>query len=99
QHPEVRKLNRLGEKHIDKIADTYKKFKEEEGFSRIVSLDEMRENDYNLNVSIYVFPEEEVEDIDIEQEWSELLKINDELKKIEDKIAGYLKELAYEEKN
>ncbi|MFQ6081940.1 MAG: type I restriction-modification system subunit M [Candidatus Aminicenantia bacterium] len=97
QHPEVRKLNRLGEKHINKIADTYKKFKEEEGFSRIVSLDEIKENDYNLNVSLYVFPEEEIEEIDIKCEWNELLKINDELKKLEDKIADYLKELGYEE--
>ncbi|MCP2519533.1 type I restriction-modification system subunit M [Candidatus Aminicenantes bacterium AC-708-M15] len=97
QHPEVRKLNRLGEKHIDKIADTYKKFKEEEGFSRIVSLDEIKENDYNLNVSLYVFPEEEIEEIDIAKEWQELMEINQELNKVEKKIEAYLKELNYGE--
>ena len=41
QHPEVRKLNRLSEGNIKKIADAYKNFTEEKGFSRIVPLKEI----------------------------------------------------------
>jgi len=93
QHPEVRKLNRLGDKHIEKVAKAYKEFREEKGFSRIVPLSEIRENDYNLNVTLYVFPEEETENIDIAKEWQELNRIEKELSTVETKINTYLKEI------
>ncbi|MBW1972872.1 MAG: SAM-dependent DNA methyltransferase [Deltaproteobacteria bacterium] len=96
QHPNVRKLNRLGDEHIEKIVNAYKKFKNSDGFSRVVDIGKIKENDYNLNVTLYVFPEEEVEEIDIIQEWKELLEIDHELRKLEGKIKDYLKELAYE---
>ena len=95
QHPEVRKLNRLGDKHIEKIASVYREFKEVRGFSRIVSLDEIRENDYNLNVTLYVFPEEETEEIDVSKEWGELMVIERKVDEAEEKIEGYLKEIGW----
>ncbi len=93
QHPDVRKLNRLGAGHIKKIAGAYNKFRQEEGFSRTVGLDEIEENDFNLNVTLYVFPEEEIEEIDVHQEWRELKKIEAELAGIEERIEAYLKVL------
>jgi len=93
QHPEVRKLNRLGEDHIKKIVEAYRKFADNDGFSRAVALKEIEENDYNLNVTLYVFPEEEVEKIDIAQEWEELRKVEAELADVEKKIEVYLREL------
>lgn len=95
KHPEVRKLNRLSDKNIEKIVNVYREFKEIEGFSRIVDLDEIRKNDYNLNVTLYVYPEEEEEQIDVMKEWHELRKIEEEVDKIEEKIEGYLEELGY----
>jgi len=41
QHPDVRKLNRLSEKNIEKIIQAYREFKDIEGFSRAVSIDEV----------------------------------------------------------
>ena len=96
KHPEVRKLNRLGEKHIEKIVKAYKEFKDGDGSSRVVSLDEIRENNYNLNVTLYVFPQEEIEEIDVAKEWSELKRIKEEIAKIEEKIEGYLKILQFQ---
>jgi len=93
RHPEVRKLNRLGNSHIAKIVEAYKKFEEKDGFSRVVSLKEIKENDYNLNVTLYVYPEEKKEEIDIEKEWGELQKIEKEITTIEQKIKGYLSEI------
>jgi type I restriction enzyme M protein len=93
QHPEVRKLNRLGDEHINKIVKAYREFTDVDGFSRIVEHEKIKENDYNLNVTLYVFPEEETEEIDIEKEWEETHKIEKELKEIEKKIEGYLLEL------
>jgi len=43
-----------------------------------------------------VFPEEEVEEIDVAEEWREVLKVNRDLQRLEGKIEKYLKELVYE---
>jgi type I restriction enzyme M protein len=93
RHPEVRKLYQLGDEHIKKIVKAYKKFRNEEGFSKIIEIEKIKENDYNLNVTLYVFPEEETEEIDVTKEWEELKGIEKEIFAIEEKIEGYLREL------
>jgi type I restriction enzyme M protein len=98
QHPEVRKLNILADENIRKIADVYSSFTEEKGFSRIVSLEEMKENDYNLNVTLYVMPVEKGEDIDIVKEFSELKKLEKERQEVERKLEGILAEIMNSEK-
>jgi len=93
QHPEVRKLNQLGDEHIEKIVEAYREFKDTEGFSKVFDLEKIKENDYNLNVTLYVFPEEESEEINVEEEWKEIRRLEGELTEIEGKIEGYLEEL------
>jgi len=95
QHPEVRKLNRLSEENQKKIANAYKNFKEIEGFSRAVEIEEIEENDFNLNVTLYVYPEEEIEEIDIKKEWKELNEIEGGIGEVTEKIENYLAELDY----
>ena len=46
--------NFLDDSHIDKVVDTYQYRKEEDRYSRRVSMSEIEENDYNLNISRYV---------------------------------------------
>jgi type I restriction enzyme M protein len=96
QHPEVRKLNCLSEANQEKIANVYKEGKKIDGFSRFVDRDEIEKNDFNLNVTLYVFPEEEIEQIDIPKEWKELNELDTEIAKTTKKIQGFLKELKYE---
>ena len=91
KHPDVKKLNILSEKNIEKIANAYRNFSEEDGFSRVVSLEEIKENDYNLNVTLYVFPEVEEEEIDIDGEWREIKRIDEEMKEVDARIEGYLR--------
>ena len=92
-HPEVRKLNRLGDKNINRIVDAYKSDREIKGFSQIIEKEKIKENDYNLNVTLYVYPEEEIEEINIAKEWKDINDINQKLSETEKKIEGYLKEL------
>ena len=92
QHPEVRRLNRL--KNIDKIVEVYREFKDVEGFSRVVSLDEVRRNDYNLNVTLYVMPIEVGEKIDVVKEWEELRRLENERVELIEKIEKYVEEIA-----
>jgi len=93
KHPEVRKLNILSDKNIEKIVSIYKTFGEVDGISRSVSLDEIKENDYNLNVTLYVFPEEKEEEIDVEKEFKDLEALEKEEKDVTDKLKEFLKEV------
>ena len=85
--------NILEEKHADKIVDTYKNRKEIEKFSRLVQPDEIQENDYNLNITRYVDTFEEEEEVDIHATIVEIKKIDPELRKLEEEMGGYLKQL------
>lgn len=95
KHPDVRKLNRLSDENIRAIVNAYSTFGEGDGFSRVVSLEEIASNDHSLNVTLYVFAEEEREEIDISREWAELGRVEEELKEVEERIAGYLEEMRY----
>jgi len=85
--------NILEEKHADKIVDTYKNRKEIEKFSRLVQPDEIKENDYNLNITRYVDTFEEKEEVDIQATIEEIKKIDPELRKLEIEMDGCLKQL------
>ncbi|WP_419588039.1 N-6 DNA methylase, partial [Thiolapillus sp.] len=63
--------------HIDKIIDTYQHRKEEERYSRRVSMEEIEENGFNLNISRYVstaLPEPQI-DLDEVFETLQTLKV------------------------
>jgi type I restriction enzyme M protein len=85
--------NSLSEANIEKIYSTYKNRKTIEKFSRTVAPDEIKENDFNLNITRYVDTFEEEEGVDISANLKELAKIEPELQKLEKEMDGYLKEL------
>ena len=93
KHPEVRRLNRLGEQHIQKIVEIYKHFREEPGLSHIATLKEVRENDYNLNVTLYVTPPLEAEEIDLEKELQELQEIERQAMEARAKALQYIQQV------
>lgn len=74
-----KRQNVLREEDIEKIVDTYQFRKEEERYSRRVSMKEIEENGYNLNISRYVSTAKEEEKIDLRE-------VNEQLKGIEEKI-------------
>lgn len=61
----VGKNNRLRACDIKRISDVVSRRESVEGFSRVVSLDEIRSNDYNLNIPRYVDSSDPVESWDI----------------------------------
>jgi type I restriction enzyme M protein len=93
KHPDVRKLNHLADDNIQHIVEAYREFKDQPGFTTVASLDEIKENDDNLNVTLYAYPEQETEQIDIAQEWRELKQTEETLKAVDEKIEGYLEEI------
>jgi type I restriction enzyme M protein len=94
KHPTVRKLNTLSDENIRRIAEAYKKFEDIAGFCRVVNIEEVRRNDYNLNVTLYVMPVEEGEQIDIIKEWKELKELERERQDIASKLEQYISEMA-----
>jgi type I restriction enzyme M protein len=83
----------LGDAHIRKVVEAYKELKNEDGFSKAIETEKKKRNDYNLNVTLYVFLEEETEEIDVTKEWEELRKLEVELAEVEMRIEGYIREL------
>ena len=76
--------NTLGKAQIDKIVQTHKARRAVEKYAALASLDDIRENDYNLNIPRYVdtFEEEEAVDIDtVQREIDDLEKTLDTVRK------------------
>ena len=94
QHYEkVKTQNHLRDEDVDRIVDTYEKRITIDKYSYVASLDEVRENDYNLNIPRYVDTFEEEEPVDISAVASELKELKTEMQTIDDTIAGFCKEL------
>ncbi|MCC6276215.1 MAG: type I restriction-modification system subunit M [Leptospiraceae bacterium] len=88
-----KRQNVLSEEHINKIIDTYQYRKEEERYSRKVSMKEIEKNEYNLNISRYVSTAESEEIIDIQKVNKDLNEIEKNIVKAKDSHNKYLQEL------
>jgi type I restriction enzyme M protein len=92
---EGKKQNRLRREDIAKIVATFRDYRDVPKYCRPVSLNEIRENDYNLNISRYVDISEEEEKIDIQKTIDELKGLKKEYAKLEEKVMGYLRDLNF----
>jgi len=92
-HPEEKKLNKLSNENIGKITKIYKEFKEEEGFSKIVDIKDIEKNDFNLNVSLYAFPKEDEEEINLEEEFKKLEDLHKKYMEKYEVIKEYIKKV------
>lgn len=92
-----KKQNVLLPEHIDKIVETYRDRKEEDRYSRRVSLKEIQENDYNLNITRYVSLAQEEAQIDLAANQAKLKDIGASIKASTEKLNVFLKELGLEE--
>ena len=88
--------NLLSEDNINKIVATYRNGADVDKYAYVASLNEIKENDYNLNIPRYVDTFEEEEEIDLMAVRAERLKLKDQLAELEIQMEGYLKELGYE---
>ncbi|SMF78495.1 type I restriction-modification system subunit M [Pseudobacteriovorax antillogorgiicola] len=88
--------NRLRVEDIEKIVKTYQDRESIDKYSYLATCDEIKENDYNLNIPRYVDIFEEEEEIDINGVQREIKIIESELKDTQLKMQEYLKELGYE---
>ncbi|MDR9860398.1 type I restriction-modification system subunit M [Pseudomonas baetica] len=88
--------NVLGEKHIQNILLTYRHRINSDKYSYRASLEEIRENEYNLNIPRYVDTSEEEETIDLLTIRAEREQLKIKLMDLEAEMNKYLKELGYD---
>ncbi|BBH23115.1 type I restriction-modification system subunit M [Paenibacillus baekrokdamisoli] len=88
-----RPQNQLRDLDVNKIADTYINKKQIEHYSYLATLDELRDNDYNLNISRYIDKDIEEEMIDIKTVERQLGEIDRKTAEIDAEIKSKLKEL------
>ena len=85
--------NTLSEEHLEKIVRTYKKREIIEKYSYLAKFEEIKENDFNLNIPRYVDTFEEEEEIDIDSVQLEIDQLEKELVEVRTKMAEKLKEI------
>jgi len=88
-----KRQNYLRDEDVDKIVETYQFRKEEPRYSRQVQLSEIKENDYNLNITRYVNLSKEEEQIDLTTVAKQLKECDRKIADAQEKFNGYLKEL------
>jgi len=93
QFEKGKRQNSLSEKHLDNIVETYKYRNERERYSRRVSMEEIKKNDFNLNISRYVSTSEDEIQIDLKEVNKKLTSINESIKTNTAKHNEFLKEL------
>lgn len=91
-----KRQNVLLPEHVDKIINTYQYRKEEERYSRRVSMEELEKNDFNLNISRYVSTAELEESVDLKQVHSDLAELGRKIATATYKHNTYLEELGLE---
>ncbi len=85
--------NVLREEDIEKIVKTYEAREEIERYSHNASLEEIKENDYNLNIPRYVDTFEPEPRVNIDIVKNRIQEIEEEIEEVDQEIGKYLEEL------
>ena len=92
-----KRQNQLTDEHIAKIIDTYQFRKEEERYSKRISMERIAEEGYNLNISRYISTAISESEIDLAATHGELVDIEGAIQKATAKHNEFLKELGLPE--
>ncbi|WP_373072093.1 type I restriction-modification system subunit M [Sulfurimonas sp.] len=92
-YKKVKTQNYLTEENVAKIVNTYASRTEIEKYSHLASMDEIKENDYNLNIPRYVDTFEEEEPIDLDDVSFELKALEVDMANTDETIAKFCDEL------
>ena len=89
----VKTQNIIRPEQIQKIVDAYKTRTDENKYSKVASLAEVKDNDYNLNIPRYVDTFEAEESIDLATISAQLAELDEASKATDATIASFCKEL------
>ena len=89
--------NILRQEDIDKIVNTYKERKDVDKYAHVADMDEIRENDFNLNIPRYVDTFEAEPPVDLGKLTDEMIKTQAEINQNEKELLSMMKELTTED--
>jgi type I restriction enzyme M protein len=87
--------NYLTDEGISKIVDTYNNWKEVDGFSKVITIEEAVKNDYNLSPSRYVATDSKEEYLPIDECIVELAQVEEERKAIDSELDNILRKIGF----
>lgn len=85
--------NVLRDRDVEKIVETYKKRENVDKYAYVATMEEIKENDYNLNIPRYVDTFEEEEEIDIIEVQKNIKELDKEIEELKKSLEADLKEL------
>jgi type I restriction enzyme M protein len=88
--------NYLRQEDVTKIAAAFHAFRDVEKYARVVPLDEIAKNDFNLNISRYVETADAAEQVDVAGALAKLRELEKARGAAEARMNAYLKELGYD---
>ena len=92
---EGKNQNSLRPADINKIVKAYNSYEDADKYARVVTLKEIEDNDFNLNIRQYIDSSEKEEVIDVSTVRKELFSLEKERAEINKKVDSYLNELKY----
>jgi type I restriction enzyme M protein len=92
-----KRQNKLLDKHIDKIVETYQERKQEDRYSKRVSMAEIEKNEFNLNISRYISTAEDEVQIDLAHEHEQLGSLATQVNHAKAAHNAFLRELGLPE--
>jgi type I restriction enzyme M protein len=88
--------NTLRDEDVTKIAATFHAFRDVEKYARVVPVEEIEKNDFNLNISRYVETAEVAAKVDVASAIATLRALEAKQAQVKAKMDAYLKELGYD---
>lgn len=88
--------NKLNDRVITKIVETFNNFKTVKKYAYRATLEEIKENDFNLNISRYVHTFDDEEPVDLEQVKKEINELENKLGRVRLELTRHLSELGNE---
>ena len=95
EYVEGKAKNDLSQANVDKLAAAFHAYADVDRFARVVPVDEVIANDYNLNLTRYVQTAEPEPEIDVKAEYKKLQTLVKERDAAEARMQEYMKELGY----
>lgn len=93
RHPEVRKLFKITNDHIEKITKAYRDYENIKGFAKKVNIEEVENNDFNLTVGWYVDTFEKEAYVDLFPVLDETKELESDSEKLEQRLSPYFEKI------
>ncbi len=94
---EGKNQNSLSDENVERLVGAFERFEDQERFARVVGLDEIEKNDWNLNIARYVQTAEPEEPIDVAAEVKKLKELQARRDEAEARMMGFVRELGYDD--